>query len=104
MIFLAEIGAGWGIYRSGEKAKRDGGNSGGGEGFFRAAPWVLLFALAIVELAAYSTLSVRINLGQRLKLNADGPLYGFAQYFLTFLGLGLTLLLAYLGHAISEGI
>jgi hypothetical protein len=103
IIFIAEVATGWAIYRSGDQHKRDRGKAAGA-GFFAVIPWVMLAVLAIVELAAYSTLSLRVNLAERLRLNAAGPVYPLAQYFLAFLGIGLTLLLAYLGHAIAEGI
>src|SRR5258705_3771096 len=103
IIFVAEVATGWAIYRSGD-AKRSERVKAAGAGFFAVIPWVMLGVLAIVELAAYSTLSLRVNLAQRLRLDAAGLVYPVAQYFLSFLGIGLTLLLAYLGHAIAEGI
>lgn len=103
IIFVAEVATGWAIYRSGDHERRDRARAAGA-GFFAVIPWVMLGVLAIVELAAYSTLSLRVNLAQRLRLDAAGPVYPIAQYFLSFLGIGLTLLLAYLGHAIAEGI
>lgn len=103
IIFIAEVATGWAIYRSGDQQKRDRSKAAGA-GFFAVIPWVMLAVLAIVELAAYSTLSLRVNLATRLRLDAGGPMYPLAQYFLAFLGIGLTLLLAYLGHAIAEGI
>jgi len=103
IIFVAEVATGWAIYRSGD-AKRSERAKAAGAGFFAVIPWVMLGVLAIVELAAYSTLSLRVNLAQRLRLDAAGLVYPVAQYFLSFLGIGLTLLLAYLGHAIAEGI
>ena len=104
IIFVAEVATGWAIYRSGDGQKGKGGAKVAGAGFFAVIPWVMLGVLAIVELAAYSTLSLRVNLGQRLRLDAAGLVFPIAQYFLSFLGIGLTLLLAYLGHAIAEGI
>lgn len=104
IIFFAEVATGWGIYRSGERLQRSGGGRAPGAGFFRATPWIMLFVLAVVELAAYSTLSVHVNLAERLHVAPGALLYGPAQYFLSFLGIGLTLLLAYLGHAIAEGL
>ena len=103
IIFVAEVATGWAIYRSGDQ-NRGARVKASGAGFFAVIPWVMLVALAIVELAAYSTLSLRVNLAERLRLDATGPIYPIAQYFLSFLGIGLTLLLAYLGHAIAEGI
>jgi hypothetical protein len=103
IIFIAEVATGWAIYRSGDHHKRERTRAAGAS-FFAVIPWVMLVVLAIVELAAYSTLSLRVNLAERLRLNAAGPIYPLAQYFLAFLGIGLTLLLAYLGHAIAEGI
>ncbi|MBX6331365.1 MAG: hypothetical protein IRY91_05940 [Gemmatimonadaceae bacterium] len=103
LMFIVEVAAGWAIYRSGTRARADGWR-GAGAGFFRWAPWALLLALAVVEVAAYSLLSQRVDLPHRLGLDPNGPMYGLAQYFLAFLGLGLTLLLAYLGHAIAEGL
>jgi hypothetical protein len=100
LMFIVEVASGWAIYRSGMRAR----GGGAGAGFFRGAPWALLLALAIVEIAAYSLLSQRVDLPHRLSLDPNGPMYGLAQYFLAFLGLSLTLLLAYLGHAIAEGI
>lgn len=104
IIFVAEVATGWAIYRSGDHLRRDERARAPGAGFFAVIPWVMLGVLAIVELAAYSTLSLRVNLAQRLRLDAAGFVYPIAQYFLSFLGIGLTLLLAYLGHAIAEGI
>ncbi|HET9012127.1 MAG TPA: hypothetical protein VFN38_09960 [Gemmatimonadaceae bacterium] len=104
IIFVAEVTTGWAIYRSGDHQKAGERKTAAGAGFFAVIPWVMLAVLAIVELAAYSTLSLRVNLAQRLRLDAAGPVYPLAQYFLAFLGIGLTLLLAYLGHAIAEGI
>lgn len=104
IIFVAEVATGWAIYRSGNRPQRADRAPAAGAGFFAVIPWVMLGVLAIVELAAYSTLSLRVNLAQRLRLDAAGPMYPLAQYFLAFLGIGLTLLLAYLGHAIAEGI
>ena len=104
IIFVAEVSTGWAIYRSGDRYVRAERVKPAGAGFFAVIPWVMLGVLAIVELAAYSTLSLRVNLAQRLRLDAQGFIYPIAQYFLAFLGIGLTLLLAYLGHAIAEGI
>ena len=104
IIFVAEVSTGWAIYRSGDRYVRAERVRPAGAGFFAVIPWVMLGVLAIVELAAYSTLSLRVNLAQRLRLDAEGYVYPIAQYFLSFLGIGLTLLLAYLGHAIAEGI
>jgi hypothetical protein len=109
IIFFAEVATGWGIYRSGERLHRaaaasEPGVRPAGAGFFKATPWIMLFVLAVVELAAYSTLSVHVNLADRLHVAAGSLMYGPAQYFLSFLGIGLTLLLAYLGHAIAEGL
>ena len=104
IIFVAEVSTGWAIYRSGDRYVRAERAKPAGAGFFAVIPWVMLGVLAIVELAAYSTLSLRVNLAQRLRLDAEGFVYPIAQYFLSFLGIGLTLLLAYLGHAIAEGI
>lgn len=103
LMFIIEIASGWAIYRSSLRAQRQDGLRNAGAAFFRFAPWILLAALAIVELAAYSMLSQRVDLPHRLGLDPNGPIYGLAEYFLSFLGLGLTLLLAYLGHAIAEG-
>jgi hypothetical protein len=104
IIFVAEVATGWAVYRSGDRGASATRAKAAGAGFFAVIPWVMLGVLAIVELAAYSTLSVRVNLAQRLHLDAGAPVYVIAQYFLSFLGIGLTLLLAYLGHAIAEGI
>jgi hypothetical protein len=104
LMFIIEVASGWAIFRSGVRAQRAQERRGAGASFFRAAPWVLLFALAIVEVAAYSLLSQRVELARRLGVEPSSPMYGLAQYFLAFLGLGLTLLLAYLGHAIAEGL
>jgi hypothetical protein len=104
IIFVAEVATGWAVYRSGDRQGRTDRAKAAGAGFFAVIPWVMLGVLAIVELAAYSTLSLRVNLAQRLRLDAGAPVYAIAQYFLSFLGIGLTLLLAYLGHAIAEGI
>lgn len=104
IIFVAEVSTGWAVYRSGDRSVRADRAKPAGAAFFAVIPWVMLGVLAIVELAAYSTLSLRVNLAQRLRLDAAGYVYPIAQYFLSFLGIGLTLLLAYLGHAIAEGI
>ena len=104
IIFFAEVATGWGIYRSGERLQRTQGAQPAGAGFFKTTPWIMLAVLAVVELAAYSTLSVHVNLAERLHMTSGALLYGPAQYFLSFLGIGLTLLLAYLGHAIAEGL
>lgn len=104
IIFVAEVSTGWAVYRSGDRSVRGDRARPAGAAFFAVIPWVMLGVLAIVELAAYSTLSLRVNLAQRLRLDAAGYVYPIAQYFLSFLGIGLTLLLAYLGHAIAEGI
>lgn len=104
IIFVAEVATGWAVYRSGDRGTNATRAKAAGAGFFAVIPWVMLGVLAIVELAAYSTLSVRVNLAQRLHIDAGAPVYVVAQYFLSFLGIGLTLLLAYLGHAIAEGI
>ena len=104
IIFFAEVATGWGIYRSGERLQRAQGAQPAGAGFFKTTPWIMLAVLAVVELAAYSTLSVHVNLAERLHVAPGALLYGPAQYFLSFLGIGLTLLLAYLGHAIAEGL
>ena len=104
IIFVAEVATGWAVYRSGDRAANTTRAKAAGSGFFAVIPWVMLGVLSIVELAASSTLSLRVNLAQRLHLDAGAPVYAIAQYFLSFLGIGLTLLLAYLGHAIAEGI
>ena len=104
IIFVAEVATGWAVYRSGDRHGRTDRPKAAGSTFFSVIPWVMLGVLAVVELAAYSTLSLRVNLAQRLHLDAGAPVYSIAQYFLSFLGIGLTLLLAYLGHAIAEGI
>jgi hypothetical protein len=103
IIFFAEVATGWAIYRSGERQSRSPAARSAGAGFFGVIPWIMLGVLSIVELAAYSTLSLRVNLGDRLHLDAAGYIHPIAQFFLSFLGIGLTLLLAYLGHAIAEG-
>lgn len=72
--------------------------------FRRIGPAVALFGLLLVEIVAYSVLSVRINVPQRLGMDATSAFLGLARYFFAFFGAGITLVLAGLGYQIAHSL
>src|SRR5207237_580616 len=69
--------------------------------FRRVIPWGGLAVLVLVEVIAYSSLSVRVNMPQTLHLTPDSAFYGLTLYFLAFFGGAITLLLAASGYSIG---
>jgi hypothetical protein len=69
--------------------------------FQRVIPWGGLLVLALVEVIAYSSLSVRVNMPEMLHLTPQSAFYDMTLYFLAGFGGMITLLLAAMGYAIG---
>jgi hypothetical protein len=69
--------------------------------FQRVIPWGGLVVLAVVEVIAYSSLSVRVNMPDTLHVTRDSAFYDITLYFLAGFGGMITLLLAAMGYSIG---
>src|SRR5262249_8765288 len=65
-------------------------------------PWMILAALAVVELFAYAQLSVNFGLEQQLGIDPSSPVYSLARFFMAPFGAALTLSIAGIGYWIVD--
>lgn len=66
------------------------------------APWIVLVALALVEMFAYAQLSDAFMLHEQFELATTNPMYLLARYFMAPFGMALTLGIAGLGYYVIE--
>lgn len=110
LFFALEVAIGWFIYIGGRKTNAADDPEGAlherstSEVVMRSFPWLGLAALLLVEVMAYSVLSVRIDMPSKLKMAADSPFVGLAKYFLALFGAAITATLAYVGHLLAKSV
>jgi hypothetical protein len=97
MFFSLEIVVGL-LLHGGSKSQEESATS---VIFQRVIPWGGLVVLALVEVIAYSSLSVRVNMPEMLHLTPQSAFYDMTLYFLAGFGGMITLLLAAMGYAIG---
>lgn len=104
LFFIFEVSIGFAVYRNLHGDEEEMADTRTATTAIRLMPWFAFFALMIVETLAYAALSQRMELPRLLQMSPDSALTPIVANVFAVFGAGITMMLAYQGHALARAI